>query len=346
MTIISLVSDQPMPNLLFIRQMPVADRYVFLTTERMEREGKTDNLVRVCGIPPGKVDYLYSDHEHLPEILAAWEELEEEPDDEYHINLTGGTKMMALATFGFFTQSVPASRVHVYYLPLNAGLIRQTYPESLDQALEETVGVAEYLEVHGVKLISHEAWESWAEEATRVFRHISGQQPDQDIQNRLLESRTSPAELGLRSLSTEERNFYSGKWLEIWLAAQVRDLLQIDASQILWDVKLNRSGTEINQTNEYDVIFVRDNRLYLAECKYFTGKGERRINKISKELFKMGAANNLMGLNARPFFAIVGDLDTRPEDLNEQCRILRMRPPAFMRTLKNPTSLRQFLTSL
>ena len=346
MTIISLVSDQPMPNILFIRQMPVADRYVFLTTERMEQEGKADNLVKVCGIPEEKVDYIYCHHEDISSILEEWQELEDRPGEQYHINLTGGTKMMALGTFSFFSSKYPAERVSIYYVPLSGGHIRQMYPQDQRIALVGEISVRDYLWAHGVQLLEERDWQAWASEAQKVFRHVSKEQPDYRVQHKLLEARTNPAEMEITRLSAEERDFYSGKWLEVWLASQVQDLLGVDPSQILWDVKLNRSGAEINQANEYDVIFVRDNRLYLAECKYFTGKSERKINRISKELFKMGGANNLMGLNAKPFFAIVGNLDTKPEDLKEQFRILRIKLPAFLDTLRDPMALSTFLNAL
>ncbi len=346
MTIISLVSDQPMPNLLFIRQMPEADRYVFLTTERMEAEGKTDNLVRVCGIPAEKVDYIYTDHEHLPEILAAWKELEDEPDDEYHINLTGGTKMMALGTYATFTQSLPQDRVNVYYLPLNAGVIHQTYPVMREIPLKADVEIEEYLDAHGVKLISHEPWRPWEKEARQVFRHVSRQHTNYRIQNLLLESRTNREDLGIESLSAEERSFYSGKWLEVWLASQVRDLLGVPQHRIIVGAQINKSGADVHMANEYDLLFIRDNRLYLGECKYFSSRREKKMRDISKELFKMGGANNLTGLNARPFLAIFGGFSSLATPLEEQCRILRLRPPALMNTLVDEKALTQYLLSL
>jgi hypothetical protein len=346
MTIISLVSDQPMPNLLFIRQMPEADRYVFLTTERMEAEGKTDNLVRVCGIPPGKVDYIYTDHENLDLIVAAWKELEDDTDDDYHINLTGGTKMMALATYAFFTQSLSKDRVKVYYLPLNAGLIRQTFPVSQEILLDANVEMEAYLEVHGVKLISHEPWIPWASKAREVFRHVSRQHTNYRIQNLLLESRTNPEDLGIESLSAEERSFYSGKWLEVWLASQVRDLLGVPQHRIFVGAKVNKSGEAVHMANEYDLLFIKDRRLYLGECKYFSSLREKKMRDISKELFKMGGANNLTGLNARPFLAIYGGFSSLDTPLREQCRILRLPPPALLDTLTNQEKLTQYLLSI
>lgn len=346
MTIISLVSDQPMPNLLFIRQMPTADRYVFLTTERMEEEGKADNLVRVCGIPSERVDYLFSDHENLPAILAAWEELEEEPDDEYHINLTGGTKMMALATYDFFSRSMPEHQVHLYYLPLNAGLIRQTYPEAVEIPLDIHVSVETYLDVHGVKLLSHELWEPWVPEAKRIHRHISRKQTDKQIQSQLLEARADPINLGIQTLSREERDFFSGKWLEIWLASQVQELLGVPYDQILVGAKVNKSGKSGSTANEYDLLFVRNNRLYLGECKYFTSPKEKKMKDISRELFKMGGANNLTGLNARPFLAIHGGFPSLLPAMEEQCQILRLRPPALTDTLNDEARLALYLHSL
>jgi hypothetical protein len=346
MTIISLVSDQPMPNVLFIKQMPEADRYVFLTSQRMEDEGKSDNIIQVCGIDPGKVDYIFAHHEDVTNILHEWQHLEDRPEEHYHINLTGGTKMMALGTYSHFTTHFPADRVSIHYVQLNGGQIRQMYPIDQHRPMEVNITVQEYLDAHGVKLLSFTDWLPWETEAGKVFRHVSRKQPDYRIQNKLLESRTNPAHLEITSLTPEERSFYSGKWLEVWLAAQVRDLLGVPSSQIIWDAKVNKSGAEINMANEYDLLFVQKNRLYLGECKHFTGDSDKKLSAISRDLFKMGGANNLTGLNARPFFVIVGALATLSEILEEQCKILRLRSPAFLDTLKNTEHLKKFLTSL
>ncbi|MDP5172417.1 MAG: DUF1887 family CARF protein [Bacteroidia bacterium] len=345
-TIISLVSDQPMPNVLFIKQMPRADRYVFLTTQRMEEEGKSDNILKVCGIDPNKVDHIIAHHEDVTNILEEWKHLEDRPGEHYHINLTGGTKMMALGTFSHFTTHFPPDRVSVHYVQLSGGNIQQMYPVDVQQPMQVSISVQDYLDAHGVKLLSAADWLPWEQEARKVFRHVSKQQTNYQIQSRLLESRTNPAELEFVSLSPEERSFYSGKWLEVWLAAQVRDLLGIPASEIIWDARVNKSGAAISMANEYDVLFVYNNRLYLGECKHFTSKNDKKLSSISKELFKMGGANNLTGLNAKPFFAIVGSLLAMPEEVDEQCRMLRLRPPAFLDTLKDPIRLQQFFRSL
>lgn len=344
-TIISLVSDQPMPNVLFLKQMPEADRYVFLTTQRMEEEGKSDNIIQVCGIDPDKVDYIFAHHEDVTNILQEWQHLEDRPGEHYHINLTGGTKMMALGTFSHFTTNFPAERVSVYYVQLGGDLIRQMYPVDAQQPMQVSISVQDYLDAHGVKLLSAADWLPWEQLARKVFRHVSKQQKDPHIENKLLESRANPAGL-TQSLSPEERSFYSGKWLEVWLAGQVRDLLGVPASEIIWDAQVNKSGAAINMANEYDILFVYNNRLYLGECKYFTGEADKKMKSISRDLFKMGGANNLTGLNARPFLAIIGRLSSSPEVIAEQCRMIRLRPPAFLETLMVPDKLTRFLKTL
>lgn len=343
-TLISLVSDQPMPNVLFIQQMPRANRYVFLTTERMEQEGKADLIRQVCGIAPEQVDYLLTHHEDIEAIDGVWAELGAELGTRFIVNLTGGTKVMALGTLRYFVEH-HARQSEIYYLPFSGSHLQQMYPGTAKVPLGVRVGVRDYLKVHGVQLLDEQPWAKQAQAARAIFNHVAGKKLDLDIQNALNEARTDPNELQLKSLDAAQRRFYAGEWLEVWLAQAVAASLGVSPDDILQGARLNKSGREENQANEYDVIFVHHNRLYLAECKYFTS-ASRKLKDISKELFKLGGANNLLGLNARPFLAMIGSLTGHPEDLAEQCRILRLRPPAFLDTLSDAGQLRKYLQLL
>ena len=44
-TIVSLVSDQTVPNILFIREMMPYDRLIFISTEKMEKQEKTNTIL-------------------------------------------------------------------------------------------------------------------------------------------------------------------------------------------------------------------------------------------------------------------------------------------------------------
>jgi len=343
-TLISLVSDQPMPNILFIQKMPEADRYVFLTTKRMEQERKTEYICQVCGIDESRVDHLLTLHEDIKAIDHVWAELDPEPNTHFIVNLTGGTKVMALGTLRYFVENHP-QRSEVYYLPFSGSHIQQMYPDSIQTELAVKVGVRDYLTAHGVQLLEDKPWKHQAPAARAIFNHIIGKKPDLAIQNALNEARTEPRFMQIQTLSADQRTFYSGEWLEVWLAQAVSSMLGIPEKHILQGAKLNKSGNEENLANEYDLIFVYRNRLYLAECKHFTSTA-RKLSDISKELFKMAGTNNLLGLNARPFLAIIGELVSTPGSLEEQCRILRMRPPAFLDTLSDPARLKAYILSL
>ena len=49
-TLISLISEQTLPNVLFIKQFGPFDRYIFLTTKEMEEAKRTDDVIKTCKI--------------------------------------------------------------------------------------------------------------------------------------------------------------------------------------------------------------------------------------------------------------------------------------------------------
>ena len=44
--LISIVSDQTIPNVLFIKDFKEMDEYVFLSTEKMEQQKKTEKIIK------------------------------------------------------------------------------------------------------------------------------------------------------------------------------------------------------------------------------------------------------------------------------------------------------------
>jgi hypothetical protein len=343
MTPILLISDQTLPNLLFLKQFGPFERYVFITTGKMEQGGKSRWIAQTAGIPEERILRREVEPEQPGSTLEALEGLNMPPEAPILAYVTGGTKMMSLGAYAWASQRQQAQ---IVYLPIGGTGFLQIFPEPREIPLTAQVSLEEYLAVHGVQVLGAEAWEEHLPEANRVFAHVAGRKQNREVQNRLLEARTSLGELAFPTLSAEQRRFYSGGWLECWLAGQVRDLLAVAPEQIRVSLKLNKSGPSSLMSNEYDVVYCFQNKLFIGECKYYTRPKGFAVSDISRELFKLGGINNQMGLHAKPFFAIVGTPAKDPAALSEQMAILRLKKAAELSTLSDENKLQAYLLSL
>jgi len=111
--IVLLISDQTIPNIEFIRSLDRNQKFdfLFITTELMETKGKT-KLIKKLGIQDyeskiHKIETSHEDYETIVNDVADF--IEKEIVNNYTdilINVTGGTKMMALATYAAFSGKI------------------------------------------------------------------------------------------------------------------------------------------------------------------------------------------------------------------------------------------------
>lgn len=103
--LISLVSDQTIPNILLIKDLSPQDCYFFLTTAVMEsdKKQKTDAIIKTAGVEQQccwqKREVLEDNFESIKQGIESFQLRD---DDEITVNITGGTKPMSLATYEYF----------------------------------------------------------------------------------------------------------------------------------------------------------------------------------------------------------------------------------------------------
>lgn len=118
--LISLISEQTIPNVLFIKQFDIVDKYIFITTERMENEenGNRRNwILKACNIDDNtqqKIEVNAEDKINVEEKLSKFNFSEFE---RIIVNITGGTKMMSIAAYEFFNKNYPDAEL--WYKPID-----------------------------------------------------------------------------------------------------------------------------------------------------------------------------------------------------------------------------------
>lgn len=326
--LISLISAQTLPNIQFIRHFQNVDRYVFLTTKKMNIEGRVNWIVKSSKIKK-EFRQVIIDAEKKNECYDNLVKSNQfSKTDEYVVNLTGGTKMMALAAYEYFIKNHSTT---IYYIPINEQKVFEIYPNNSVQDLLIDLNLYEYLDAYGINIISeNKSYNSRKEEAIKVFNHIAKIHEENKIQRKLEHPHTLS--------SKEDRKFYSGEWFEIWMTNIIKQDLNISDKHISMSLKLNKIAQPSHSYNEFDVMFVKDNRLFIIECKYFnTGKFLKK--KVNQDLYKLGTLRNNMGLYANARFATPNELkDDVKKDLEPAIKALGLRQTLELKNLLNKES--------
>lgn len=320
--IVSIISQQPIPNYLFIREMfEPGDQLMFITSTKMESNiqpivdtlGWSSKIEQdIIVFPKGKEE----DWSVMCEMIRS----RLNKGSHYAVNLTGGTKYMALAVQKVFEDY----NSDFYYIPFPRNVILTSKGEL---EIITRLTVEEYMSIHGHKIRSGKLTQpfDYAQKYFRLFtdgfdlndfklidhfrslRNSKKPLMVQDVENSLELQNGSQLDVAAffekcaypcpKGLSRYDFQYLTGGWFEEY----VYYLIQRDINPT--DIKI---GVKLNETNnDLDVVFTKNNSLYVVECK--TGiEGGSMLNQIA---YKCAALNDyLRGLSAKSFvFALAKD---------------------------------------
>lgn len=297
-THVCLVSAQATPNLTPVIDPAFSPRHVVMLVSPAMRS-RAEHLaavlkrrgVTVCDLDvPDPYDYLA-----IEECLLTW--LAEHDSDDLALNVTGGTKVMAMAAQEVFRSAGKP----VFYVNIDRDEVLFIGQRQGRFQLGQKVRLRDYLEAHGYRLqenAKRPAVRAWERDLTeklvidlaRVGRELGelnwlAQEARKDLRSpdlthRQLES-TQLDEL-IRRFSAQHllkrdenalvfpdeatRQFVNGGWLESHV---YRVLAELAPKLGLADygVSLEVAAPNATTLNELDVAFLYRNRLHLIECK-------------------------------------------------------------------------------
>ena len=323
--LVSVISAQTIPNLLLINELK--HRYsamLFITTASME--GGTDPaqsrsiwIERAAGIIPGSVRRIIVEEDNWPAIRQKLSSLEDIPDQQYMVNLTGGTKVMTLAVYEHFAR--PGNVI--YYVPFPKNEYRELYPYAhhAGYPLNTRCNLPEYLTAHGLHFTSSTMLTLPCEETQWLFNRAA---------SRFFELRSIPEiENAHDMLRPELKTYFSGGWFEEFVFTSLKTALMLREDQAAMNVKLFRNPEDIESDNEFDVVFVADNAFYVIECKSSTGSPKNMRINTDKILYKLGAITKDFGLNVNSYLLTLSrlrnDKNEFPEKMDKRRKILGIR---------------------
>lgn len=323
--LVSLVSEQTIPNIELIREFSKdIDALLFITTKSMEDRGNRDWILNVVNIDSINVlepvivnPFSFEDIENkLSDVIN--------DEDFYIINLTGGTKVMSLAVYDFFK----LVNAEMYYLTGRSQYIK-VHPGRSKPVVElkTKISLKDYMIGYGfeIKEESNPIRDfKTSQNVLKYFLNDFNKERDIEILNHLRSRRSRNTTIasvdGLKKfldclgfkeetsgkLTKYENRYLSGDWLEEYLYFFLRTHLDIKENEIGlgWVVSKNENR------NEFDVLVMKNNKLYLFECKtsiYLDS--EEKQTFIGDTIYKSDSLRNKLGLFAQTIVFTLSDLN-------------------------------------
>lgn len=320
-----LVSAQAAPNLLAAADADLKpERAALVVSGAMQ--ARAEALAKVLGEMGISVEQYRLGDEHDPKAIAdnLLEWFEDLSSEDAYLNLTGGTKLMALTALAVAETAqwrsfyVDVDTDHVVWLGRSA-------PPA--QKLKERIGLRHYLGAYGIDIDgdilrgdASKVQQAFVEEVLLYYEHyfhalphlnramdraerqrsltveLTDDERDSKALGRLLDFAERRGMVSLESarlhVSDEStRDFLKGGWLERHVFATVT---QLQGSLDIRDRALNLKVRQAGVVNELDVAFLLRNRLHVVECKT-RNMGADDGERANEALFKLAENGRRLG---------------------------------------------------
>lgn len=358
---VCLVSEQTVPNILGIYHFK-PDKVIFCTTERMENKKRRDaiiNSLKLYGLDYSNAhEKIVADQDCLEDCELKFNEIAKKyKNDKLIINLTGGTKIMVLGAYNVLNKFAE----QMIYTPIPKNEFVVVYPrESTCKspvALNLRLSVEAYVTAYGVKVKNSNKIEQLKSNAKKnenlckwmvqnykdiqdiligFYENLKDHRDDKNYRLRMKYTPKKQHERDfLKKLDMTEGNidktlvkheirFLTGDWLSDYCFNEISGLSVDDC---VTGIKLVSSQ---GADNEFDVMFTKDNALYIVECKSL----KQKHDKDADILYKISALQDDFGLRvdgflvstARNIIDIRGNIKEHILRRSKQCKTNVIHP--------------------
>jgi len=294
--LVSLVSDQTIPNSRLIKEFKdQVDVFVFISSAKMEENKKVQSIQQVFDIPDKKVTIIIVEEFNFNSIEDKLLAFDFNDDDAYLVNITGGTKPMSIVALSFFTVF---NNAKCFYLPIGENTYRQVHPRISwpEKEFKTHLTIKEYLRSYNLELLSY--IDTPTKENRKSF----------NLMNKVLEHNgdgfkvrkiKEAHELELQ----EDKVFYSGGWFEEYIFTKIKTHFSLNKNQIILNGKIRSNNSE----NEYDIVFVYKDSIYVVETKAYFSLSKVK-EKVQKDLYKLGALSSDFGLRVNALYITTANI--------------------------------------
>jgi hypothetical protein len=368
--LISLVSEQTIPNILAIHHFK-PDELLFITTDEMQKKRKIEaiiNTLRELRLNyEGKSNILVVQEDSILDChrkIDKW--IENREDSEFVVNLTGGTKIMSIAAYEYFKDY--SSKMIYIPIPKNEFII--PFPKkSPGKPTELTLrlSVIQYLTAYGLDIVNRARLRGYEEDAIQRKKLSAWIIANyEDLHNILvwlsgnLRSHRDEKELNFegsfqnannnevklldnlhlahdgkfvsKRLTRSEMRYLTGGWLEEFCFNNVLEFVNRGIDDVAIGLKLkNAQGRD----NEFDVMFTKENALYFVECKSLDQHDDKDLNV----LYKIGALQKEFGLKVKSFLVTTSPYILKNNEIRQS---VKARAEQFNTEIIPPAEVRNF----
>jgi hypothetical protein len=360
-TLVSLVGEQTIPNILFILEMQRLGQdighYLFVTTSKMEELEKTDCIIKAAGLNPLQCERVVVVEDAIDDIVQRLGRSSQA--NHYLVNLTGGTKMMSVACYTWFS----SHRSRIFYVPIGKNGWIQLFPSGskVFTPFATVLTLKQYWDACNITGPADSdppaLYRSPEFTASFFKRFVELRLPPKTWQ--LIRDATSLTHPTVETIQTvrqylDQLDFKSsdpkgftksdvpyltGKWFEEYVYSISTTWLGVAPAQTSRSVRLIR-GTS---NNEYDCLALVDNTLHVMECKTSLGNG---ADVMADASYKLAALRSEFGIQAKSHLLTADPaLDESPADFRSswaRARILGVRVAGPSILLDRSKTLREF----
>lgn len=321
--LVSLISEQTIPNILFIKEKERLgeniDYYIFLTTEKMETFNKFQHIIQAANIPEDKCEKILVVEDDIQNIESELNKKFSDisDSDKIIVNITGGTKIMSLASYKYFIEK----KADIYYLTLGKNIYKRIYQSRKENYidLKYRINLDDYLKSQGIEIVNKKTPFASYEQTYDFFdNYKSGKIPNDFIETmRLSRDKTPPQNDSIKNelkklkldnlpINKNLAKYISGEWFEEFVYNLIRKYENISDEFIGLGYKIKKQKAD----NELDVLFTFNNNIYIIECKTAMEKSKDK-DVLEETIYKSNTLKKELGLTVK---TIIMTLDTNLRD--------------------------------
>lgn len=351
-----MVSKQAAPNLLPLLDDDLKpEKVVLLVTPQMQEVANhLEQVIKPRGIKVIQQDFVIHDNfAEMESQLISF--IENEPANEIALNVTGGTKWMAIAAQEVFRMNGSA----VFYVNVEDDKVLFLNGSPASHTLSQRIDLKNYIQAYGYEfrqkthasglpahlkdlcqqlVLKVEEWQgaigqlnllaSEAERKNSLTVSLGPLIKQQDPQLSVLLNECLTAGVLKKQKQDEitfsdvtSRSFANGGWLEDYVNSTLNSL---KAEGVIQDTpKLNQHIQRIGGTshNEVDVCFMARNRLHLIECKTKRMSGKGTAEMAADTAYKLDSISDLGGLGTKSMLISYRPLNKADQQRAKDLRI-------------------------
>ena len=299
---ISILSDYLQPNFLLIKEFENKyDKLVFITTNTMESPNKNKSYFLAKALNYAKdfvsIINIEDDEDNYANMHKRLNKANFSRNDEYILNLTGGTKIIPMAVYNYFKDNNFSFKA--YYVPIGKNIIKGIAPDS-EQPIKYKMSLKEYFDLQGLQFETTSIDYTDCPKAVKIFKLLKSNNynrlPTMYSSNYINDNKT-PEKL---------KKFLCGEWFEEYCYNRLKTEQNIPNNAIVKGARIFKNSPD-EQNNEVDVMFVKDNNLYFFECKVI--KREWDALSVNSFIYKLAAITKNYGLRVNSYLLTLSDMD-------------------------------------